>query len=69
MATIEAFLLAMTLFPDVQTKAQAELDSVLRGERLPTYQDRDHLPYVNALCTELIRWMPVTPMGVYCFPP
>ena len=57
----------MVLFPDVQRKAQAELDSILGGERLPTYRDRDSLPYVNALCTELVRWMPVTPLGLCIF--
>ena len=39
------FFLAMTLFPEVQTTAQEELDSVI-GHRLPISSDRESLPYV-----------------------
>ena len=53
----------MVLNPEVQRKAQKELDSVV-GERLPDFGDRDHLPYVNATCKEVYRWHPVTPLGV-----
>lgn len=54
----------MALFPDVQRKAQQELDAVLGGDRLPQCEDRDNLPYVNALVKEVFRWHPVAPMGV-----
>ena len=49
--------------PDIQTIAQAELDSVTRRERLPTLGDRPTLPFVNAVCKEVIRWRPVLPLG------
>lgn len=49
----------MTLFPNVQKKAQAEIDAVIGHERLPTHADRERLPYVNALVTEVLRWNPV----------
>ncbi|KAJ5387082.1 hypothetical protein N7509_009623 [Penicillium cosmopolitanum] len=62
--TISTFFLAMALFPDVQRKAQQELDAVLGGDRLPQCEDRDNLPYVNALVKEVFRWHPVAPMGV-----
>ena len=51
----------MALNPDVQRKAQKELDAVLGGSRLPEFDDRSQLPYVAALCKELLRWHPVTP--------
>ncbi len=54
----------MMLYPDVQRKAQAELDSVLGGERLPTFDDQEDLPYINALCKELVRFHPVAPIGM-----
>ena len=49
----------MTLYPEVQKKAQDEIDAVIGHNRLPTLDDFDKLPYVNALCTELLRWQPV----------
>lgn len=59
-----AFLLAMVLFPDVQKKAQKEIDDLLKGQdRLPELSDRDQLPYINALVKECHRWFPIVPMG------
>ncbi|KAF9008611.1 putative CyP450 monooxygenase [Hymenopellis radicata] len=49
MATIQFFFLAMTCYPEVQKKAQLELDQILGGERLPLFSDRTSLPYINAL--------------------
>ncbi|KAF5250652.1 hypothetical protein FOXYS1_14866 [Fusarium oxysporum] len=60
-STISSFVLAMIAFPEVQKKAQAEIDSVTGGERLPTFEDQDRMPYINALCKEALRWMPVVP--------
>ena len=54
----------MLLYPDVQKKAQEELDRVVGCDRLPSYEDRDKLPYVNALIKEALRWNAVLPMGV-----
>jgi cytochrome P450 len=53
----------MTLHPDAQRKAQAELDVVIGSDSLPTLEDRSRLPYVNALVKEVFRWQPVTPLG------
>ncbi|KAI0687567.1 cytochrome P450 [Earliella scabrosa] len=63
-ATIQAFILAMALYPEVQKKAQAELDNVIGSQRLPDFCDRSTLPYVNALVKELARWHVVAPTGV-----
>ena len=54
----------MTAYPEAQKKAQAELDAVIGPDRLPTFEDRDSLPYVNALLKETIRWHPVLPLGI-----
>ncbi len=62
-STIQAFFLAMLLYPEVAKKAQAELDSVVGTDRIPTFEDRDNLPYINAIVKETIRWHPVAPMG------
>jgi len=58
-----AFYLAMVLFPNVQKKAQAEIDAVIGSGRLPTFADQPHLPYVRAVVTEVLRWNSVAPTG------
>lgn len=62
-STLTTFFLAMTLHPEAQKRAQAELDIVV-GDRLPTFADKDSLPYVTALMKEVLRWIPVLPMAV-----
>lgn len=62
-AAMHTFVLAMVLYPEVQKIAQAELDSVIGEERLPDFSDRAHLPYVEAIVKEVLRWHPVTPTG------
>ena len=57
----------MSCFPEVQRKAQTELDAVIGDDRLPTIADRERLPYLNALVLEVLRWMPVAPMGALCY--
>jgi hypothetical protein len=66
----------MTLHPEIQTKAQAEVDAVLGHDadgggpqRLPTFEDRHNMPYVNAIVKEVLRWNPHVPLGWYssCF--
>ncbi|KAG7442296.1 cytochrome P450 [Guyanagaster necrorhizus] len=63
-ATIHVFLITMVLFPGAQKAAHAEIDDVLQGRRLPTCEDRDKLPYVNALCKEVMRFHPAVPLSV-----
>ena len=55
------FFMALVLFPRVQRRAQAELDVVVGRDRLPTFSDGPPLPYIVALCKELMRWQMVTP--------
>ncbi|KAF8442121.1 cytochrome P450 [Boletus edulis BED1] len=63
-SAIHAFFLAMVLFPEVQTKARAELDEVVGSGRLPSISDRDFLPYVKAVCQEVLRWHSITPIAI-----
>ncbi|TCD68006.1 hypothetical protein EIP91_011675 [Steccherinum ochraceum] len=55
-SAMSTFFLAMTLNSEVQFRAQEELDRVIGSGRLPTYGDRDGLPYVMAVMTEVLRW-------------
>lgn len=54
----------MTLYPEVQARAQAELDAVVGPHRLPTLDDRAELPYVNAVIDEVLRYGDIVPQGV-----
>ncbi|KAG2074091.1 cytochrome P450 [Suillus decipiens] len=65
-STLYVFLLAMVLYPEVQARAQAEIDCVIGKalERLPDWDDRVSMPYVNAVIQETLRWFPVAPLGV-----
>lgn len=55
--------MAAVLYPEVQRKAQAEVDSIVGKDRLPSFQDRESLPYVEAVVKELYRWLPIVPLG------
>jgi len=58
------FFLAMLHSPEAQRKAQEELDTVIGFGNLPNFDDEESLPYVSALCKEIMRWHPVTPIAV-----
>jgi cytochrome P450 len=62
-AAVVSFFLAMVIYPDVQLRAQAELDCVVGRDRLPEFSDKKDLLYVNAVMSECLRWIPVAPMG------
>ncbi|KAG9126871.1 hypothetical protein FRC07_001619 [Ceratobasidium sp. 392] len=47
---------AMVLHPDIQARAQAEIDALLGVERLPEMTDRESLPYVCCIVKEVLRW-------------
>uniref|UniRef100_A0A0W0G888 Cytochrome p450 n=1 Tax=Moniliophthora roreri TaxID=221103 RepID=A0A0W0G888_MONRR len=51
--TIEWLIVAMLAFPDVQRKAQAEIDTVVGQTRIPTLADMENLPYMRAVVKEV----------------
>lgn len=53
----------MTLQEEAQKKAQAEIDAVIGTDRVPTPGDREHLPYCEALLTEVLRVYTFGPLG------
>ncbi|KAI0288685.1 cytochrome P450 [Russula brevipes] len=63
-SSMSSLFLALALYPEVQKRAQAELDFVVSKDRLPTFEDKPRLPYIEAMCEELMRWQMVTPLGV-----
>lgn len=63
-STLVVFILNMVLHPEIQQKAQQSLDEVLGMQRLPSLEDRKHLPYIEYIVHETLRWGPVSPIGV-----
>ena len=63
-SSMSSLILALVLFPGVHRRAQEKLDAVVGRDRLPTLDDRPRLPYIEAICKEVMRWKMVTPMGL-----
>jgi cytochrome P450 len=65
-AAVTSFFLAMLVYPDVQAKGQAKVDRVVGRDRLPEVEDAENMPYVQAIASECLRWLPVVPLGSSC---
>jgi len=63
-AAMTAFVLAVLQNPEIQVKAQRELDKVLGHGYLPSFNDEPSLPYITAIVKETLRHNPVTPLGI-----
>ena len=53
----------MMLYPDVQKRAQAEIDRVIGDGRFPSLGDREQLPFIEAIVKEVFRWRCPTPVS------
>jgi cytochrome P450 len=62
-SALHSFVLAMLLHPDVQSRALAEINAVC-GDTVPSFEHRPLLPYIDAICREVLRWRPIVPLGV-----
>ncbi|KAK7292157.1 hypothetical protein RIF29_07894 [Crotalaria pallida] len=59
---LEWILARMVLHPEIQAKAQAEIDSVVGYTRTVTDGDLPNLPYVRAIVKETLRMHPPGPL-------
>lgn len=55
-AFLQTLVLALVNFPDVQARAQEELESVIGDERSPQVDDIERLHYIQAVIKEVGRW-------------
>ncbi|KAG1782160.1 cytochrome P450 [Suillus placidus] len=63
-STLQIFLMAMILYPDVQARARAEINQVVMHDKMPSIDDRPSLPYLDAVLREVLRWHPPIPLGM-----
>jgi cytochrome P450 len=56
--------LAMLVNPEIQKRAQAELDTVVGRSRVPSFSDVPNLPYIQAMVKEVLRWRPPLPFAI-----
>jgi len=62
-SALSTFVLAMLAYPEVQKKAQAEIDSLTGGRYLPSFEHEAPLPYISALVKEVMRWENAAPFA------
>ncbi|GJJ11057.1 hypothetical protein Clacol_005288 [Clathrus columnatus] len=58
------FIYTMLLHPEVQKRAQEELDEVVGSGASPSFEDFERLKYTRAVFQELLRWNAVLHIGV-----
>lgn len=55
---ILTLILALAKNPEIQKRAQKEIDAVCGTQRAPLFSDFDRLPYINCIVKEGMRWRP-----------
>ncbi|KAA1472624.1 cytochrome P450 [Dentipellis sp. KUC8613] len=63
-AGISTVIQAAACHPAAQARVQEELDRVVGRDRLPSFNDLDDLPEVQAFFLETFRWRPGAPGGL-----
>ncbi|KLO17831.1 cytochrome P450 [Schizopora paradoxa] len=64
-STIFTFYLMMIVNPEIQRRAQLEIDQFVATEgRLPSFEDRTQLPFVGCILKEVYRFGPPLPLAV-----
>ncbi|OPJ76998.1 hypothetical protein AV530_007430 [Patagioenas fasciata monilis] len=62
--TIHCALLFMAMYPEIQARVQAEIDTVIGQGRQPALDDRSNMPYTNAVIHEVQRKGNLIPFSV-----
>ncbi|KAJ7898542.1 cytochrome P450 [Mycena olivaceomarginata] len=61
---LQSLILALVAYPKAQKTAHEEIDRVVGGDRLPTLDDLEHMPYIRAMILETHRFRPVAPLSI-----
>ncbi|XP_038190019.1 cytochrome P450 2J3-like isoform X2 [Arvicola amphibius] len=62
--TMRWALLYMAVYPEIQEKVQAEIDKVIGPKKQPSLNDRDSMPYTNAVVHEVQRMGNIIPLNL-----
>uniref|UniRef100_A0A8C2SUC4 Cytochrome P450 2J3-like n=1 Tax=Coturnix japonica TaxID=93934 RepID=A0A8C2SUC4_COTJA len=62
--TIRWALLFMAVYPEIQARVQAEIDAVIGQSRQPALEDRNNMPYTNAVIHEVQRKGNIIPFNL-----
>ncbi|EEB91752.1 hypothetical protein MPER_09841, partial [Moniliophthora perniciosa FA553] len=63
-SAMTTFFYIMEFYPEIQKRAQTDIDRVTGGERLPGPEDEAKLPYITAIIKEVLRYVPVAPLAL-----
>ncbi|KAI5101636.1 vitamin D 25-hydroxylase [Silurus meridionalis] len=62
--TLRWAMLYLALYPSIQDKVHKEIDSILNG-KLPAMEDKQKMPYVDAVLHEILRFCNIVPLGIF----
>ncbi|XP_020509185.1 cytochrome P450 2J4 isoform X2 [Labrus bergylta] len=62
--TLHWGLLYMIYYPQIQERVQAEIDAVIGSSRAPSLNDKEDMPYTNAVVHEIQRMANIIPLNV-----
>ena len=63
-STVLSCLLFLTKYPEVQRRVQQEIDDVVGTDRLPDFDDRPNLIYLERFVNEVMRMLPLNPLVI-----
>lgn len=63
-SAINSCMLYLSAYPDIQQIAHNELDKVVGHSRSPRFSDSSDLPYIRAICKEVLRIRPLASLSI-----